>query len=149
MMSAMGNHIKRRRLSDADEELVTAVERELTKDRAPEIGPGYPAVDSKTGSGKRLVAGWQAIWDALSDGEWHERSALTGGLAGREDAGDLAAVTLRNLIIQATAKELLDVEVRGAPPGIKLVRGDTGRRAFVRRADAANRKRVSEAGEGV
>lgn len=117
-----------------------------TEDVAPMISPGYPKIGRDGKKGSRLVAGWQAVWSALADGEWHERAELVNTIGYRPEFGDLAALTLRSLIIRATQADLFDSEVRPAPPGTKLQRGDTGQRAWVRRADAANRRRVETAG---
>lgn len=72
-------------------------------DPAPDWGRGYPS------AGNLIGPTWQAMWQAMADGEWHDVRELLGV---GEAARGCATATVRNLLFAAAKAELIEGEER-------------------------------------
>src|SRR5215218_5004350 len=101
---------------------------------APDIADDYPS------GGERLGPAWQLAWDMIGERGWCERAAIAKRVS--TERGDIAAITVENLIRQATRAGLLEQQLAMTRPAEIAAVGGRGRngsrrKAWVRRPPAS------------
>jgi hypothetical protein len=67
--------------------------------------------------GERLGPAWQAMWDAMEDGEWHTRTEL---IAIATEKSPVEPKTAMNLLVKAAAFNRIQKRTRATRPRVTV-----------------------------